>query len=251
MINEKVELDGCVTIEKDVEKRIRTVGVRGLDIDKARDLGLFQRISFMLCASHASVMAAYRIYGDVDYLLSQFGGRKNEIAKAMKDYEKAFAKFVLFWTDYYTHDGDAWKDVGNETESLYHNIMRWAQLPESWQLGDEQRIEDKSDVAIKILNEDGVLTFHKCVANAKNIEEPRQSWCVTRYDKNEGTQTVVNSNMDKASAMMVAKRMSDNDKESIYTANMVFDIKESRTEITPYKSYKANKTIGTIKKEIR
>lgn len=252
MLDERVELKESVTVEKDVEKRVKTVGIRGLDMQKARELGVFQRISYLLCVMHSSVMAAYRIYGDVDCMLSDFGGRKNEISKAMGDFEKAFDRFVGFWTDYYVRDGDAWREVGNDTESLFHNIMRWASLPETWQLGERQRLDDKLDVAISMIDEDGDrLTFNKCVVNEKVEGESHESWCVTKYDKISRLQTVVNSNMDKASAMMVAKRLSNDDERRIYTANLVRDVVERRTEITPYKSYKGNQAVGTIKKKIK
>ena len=43
-MKEKIELVGSVEVAKDIEKRVETVGVRGLDFDKARELGVFQRI---------------------------------------------------------------------------------------------------------------------------------------------------------------------------------------------------------------
>ena len=54
--------------------------------------------------------------------------------------------------------------------------------------------------------------------------------------------------MDKASAMMVAKRLSADDTTNIYTASMVRDYMERKTEITPYKAYKANETVGRLTK---
>jgi hypothetical protein len=86
-----------------------------LDFEKAKKLGFFTRISNLLCAAHASIMAAYRIYGGVDYLLSEFGGRKNEIAREMNVFEKAFTRFINFWTGYYAHGG-AGREVNEETE---------------------------------------------------------------------------------------------------------------------------------------
>ena len=100
-----IELNDSSVVENDVIKRIRTTGIKGLDIARAKELGFFTRISNLLCATHASVMAAYRIYGGVDYLLSEFGGRKNEIAREMNVFEKALTRFINFWTGYYAHGG--------------------------------------------------------------------------------------------------------------------------------------------------
>ena len=101
MTRNVIELNDASVIEDDVIKKIRTAGVRGLDFEKAKELGFFTRISNLLCVTHASIMAAYRVYGGVDYLLTEFGGRKNEIAREMNNFEKAFTKFINFWTDYY------------------------------------------------------------------------------------------------------------------------------------------------------
>ena len=61
--NSVIELEDASVIVSDIEKRIRTTGVKGLDFEKAQELGMFQRIANLLCASHASITAAYRIYG--------------------------------------------------------------------------------------------------------------------------------------------------------------------------------------------
>ena len=97
MIKEGVELKESLTIIEDVQNRIKKTGVRGLDFQKAKELGVFERISNVLCAVHATVVAAFRIYGDIDYMISEYGGRKNEIARAMNEYEKSFDKFFRFF----------------------------------------------------------------------------------------------------------------------------------------------------------
>lgn len=85
MRNEKkLDIIGGVEVAKDIKHRVQTTGVRGLDFEKATELGVFQRIANLLCVTHASVMAAYRIYGGVDYLIDQLNARKNEIAREMK-----------------------------------------------------------------------------------------------------------------------------------------------------------------------
>ena len=247
--NRVIELSASSVVADDVEKRIRTVGVRGLDFEKAKELGFFMRISNLLCAAHASVMAAYRIYGGVDYLLSEFGGRKNEIAKAMNDYEKSITKFINFWTGYYAH-GKAGQEVNEETEALFRHIMEWAQLPYQWNLGDPQRVDDNgTDVAIRINVNDKTLTFRTTTLQEEIVGQGEESWCVTKYDPKEHKQVCVEDKMDKASAMMVAKRMSDDDKENVYTASMVHETMVRKTVVTPYKAYQGNQTVGQITKQ--
>lgn len=245
-----LELKESSVIADDIEKKIRTVGVRGLDFEKAKELGLFNRISNLLCATHASVMAAYRIYGGVDYLVDQLQARKNEISREMNMFDKAFERFVKFWTDYYAH-GDAAREVNEETEMLYRRIMEWAQLPYKWGLGDPQRTEDNSlDVAIRVNADDKQYTFRTTTIGDEDIDESKtiESWCVTKYDTKEHRQTTVEERMDKASAMMVAKRLSAEDAENIYTASIVRDYTEHKTVIMPYKAYKENETVGRLTK---
>lgn len=245
MIKEGIELNESVTIAEDIYKKVRTTGVRGLDIEKAKELGLFNRMSNTLCAVHATIVAAYRIYGDVDYLISEFGGRKNEIAKAMNDYEKAFDKFFKFWTEYYI-DNAAGKDMIADSENLYHRIMEWSDLPENWQLGDEQRIKRKN-FAIKIDDNDDVLYFHKGIIESEPIGDVEETWCVTKFDKLEHKQTTIHIDMDKASALMAAKRLSADDTENIYTAAIVRKTVERKETVIPFKAFRNNKTIGSLK----
>lgn len=247
-----IELSESSVVADDVMKRIRTTGVRGLDFEKAKELGFFQRISNLLCAAHASIMAAYRIYGGVDYLLSEFGGRKNEISKAMNDFEKSYTKFINFWTDYYAHGG-AGVEVNNETEMLYRHIMEWAQLPYQWNLGDKQRVENNGlDVAIRVdIEGDKEYTFRRTEIDGEIIDEIKESWCVTKYDTREHTQKTINEKMDKASAMMVAKRLSAEDPTNIYTASMVREYTMDKMDVTPYKAYRNNETVGRLTQQFK
>ena len=57
--------------------------------------------------------------------------------------------------------------------------------------------------------------------------------------------------MDKASAMMVAKRLSSDDEKNIYTASRVRDYTEKRVDVTPFKAYKANKVVGKLIKQFK
>ena len=245
MIKENISIDESVTIVKDVEKKVKTVGVRGLDFNQAKELGLFQRISNTLCVVHSCIVAAYRVYGDADYLLSEIGAKKNEIAKAMNDYVRAFSKFFSFWTTYYT-DANSKADVMKDTESLYHRLMDWADLPENWQLGDEQKLKRKN-VAIKAEIDDDVYYFHTGTMESKEIGDAEETWCVTKYDRKEHKQTTVNVDLDKASAVMVAKRLSVNDTENIYTASRLRIVTEENTNVLPFKVYYQGNVIGNIK----
>lgn len=243
-----MEFPESSVIADDIEKRIHTAGVRGLDFEKAKELGFFTRISYLLCATHASVMAAYRIYGGVDYLLSEFGGRKNEIAREMNVFEKSFERFIRFWTNYYAH-GNAGHEVNEETEVLFRRIMEWAQLPFEWNLGDEQRVDDNGlDVAIRMNIGEKEYTFKKTSFDETVVDNGDETWCVTKYDTREHKQMTVEENMDKASAMMVAKRLSSEDTQNIYTASVVREFVEKKIEITPFKAYKANETVGRLTK---
>lgn len=246
-----IELNSASVVEGDIIKRIETTGVKGLNFEKAKELGLFTRISYLLCATHASVMAAYRIYGGVDFLIEQLQARKNEIAREMNLFDKAFDRFVRFWTDYYAH-AKAGMEVNEESETLYRHIMEWAQLPYHWELGDKQRVDDSNiNVAIRINNNDKMLTFHTTTLKDEVLDISEETWCVTKYDTKEHRQVTVESGMDKASAMMVAKRLSKDDTDNIYTASMVQEVTLKQTIVTPYKAYKGNETIGRLTKEFR
>jgi len=246
MIGENVEIVGSVNVADDVQKRIKTTGVRGLDIEKARELGLFQRIANLLCVSHATIASAYRVYGGVDYLVSEINARKNDIAHEMNNFERAFDKFMKFWTDYYSN-GKTGKEVSFETENLYHHIMEWMQMPETWQLGEEQRTKSLREGCIRIdLPDDKVFTFYKAELNHELVGEPKETWGVFCYDPKTGKQTSVNTDMDKASALMVAKRLSDENPDNIYSASIIRDLVEKRTEVMPFKAFKANETVGKI-----
>lgn len=49
MIKENVEIVGSVDIADDIKRKVQTTGVRGLDIEKAQEYGIFQRIANLLC----------------------------------------------------------------------------------------------------------------------------------------------------------------------------------------------------------
>lgn len=129
MRNEKkLDIIGGVEVADDIKHRVQTTGVRGLDFEKATELGVFQRIANLLCVTHASVMAAYLVYGEVGYLMDELKARRNEIAREMNMFDKAFDRFVKFWTGYYA-SGTSAREVNYETERLYHKIMECMQMP--------------------------------------------------------------------------------------------------------------------------
>ena len=128
--------------------------------------------------------------------------------------------------------------------------MEWAQLPYEWNLGDKQRTDDNgADVALRMNIDDKEYTFRVTPLKEEILGDGDESWCVTKYDRKEHKQTTVENDMDKASALMVAKRMSADDQDNIYTASMVREQMVRSTVVTPFKAFKANETIGRITKQ--
>lgn len=246
-----IEHVGADEIAKDVQKRIKNVGVRGLSIEKAKELGVYDRISKLLTAYHATMMAGYRIYGNAYALLSSFGGAKNEIAKSCNQLDRAYEKFISFWTMYYSNTYGN-NEMGRESEKLYHNIMRWAQLPLAWNLGDKQRTDETTDVVIVIEDEDEERNIN--ITTSVTNEETnviKESWCVTKFNAQTLCQECVETGLDKATALMVAKRMSDNDKESVYTASQLLDVEKKETIVTPFRAFQANNQVGRSKNVLK
>lgn len=245
MIKEDMEIVGGVEIATDIKHRIETTGIRGLTINEAQEKGVFLRIANLISIVHTSIMSAYRVYGRVETLIGELQARRNEIAREMKMFENAYNHFVRFWTGYYANDMNS-EDVDHQTENLYHRIMDWMQVPEVWQFGDKQRTEHEKSLAIHIdLDGDNSCTFSKTEMN-NEILESSETWGVVRYDPEHDIQKCIHPDMDKASAMMVAKRLSEENPEYIYFTSIIRDVTEKRTEITPFKAYRGNKTIGKV-----
>lgn len=134
MIKENFEIVGGVEIAADIQHRIKTTGVRGLSLEKAQELGLFQRIANLLCVMHASFIAANHVYGSVVYIVSMMNARKNEIAREMNLFEKAYERFMKFWTGYYAK-GKSVKEVkprNREFVSPYHGMDANSRTMEFW-----------------------------------------------------------------------------------------------------------------------
>lgn len=103
MINDNVEIVGSVEVAEGIKNKVKTTGVRGLNADEANKLGVFARMSNLLCVTHVTVMAAYRVFGEFDYLVDKLHARKNEINHEMNLFDKAIDRFIKFWTNYYAH----------------------------------------------------------------------------------------------------------------------------------------------------
>lgn len=249
MKNEEV-IEITNAISEQVTTIIKTTGIYGLDIRKAQELGAIDRISNMLCLMHSCICVAYRIYGNVDYILETLHGKKHEINRACKQFEKDYERFINFWRrTYQTTEGAM--EMNRETENLYHQVMRWAQLPELWQLGDSQHTEDETDVLVYVPLEDRDLKLHRTTIESEVLSEPDEKWCVTRIAPSHKQQTTVYVDIDKASAQMSAKRLSADDPDNIYTATILCTTDERRTDAIPMKAYIGGECIGKIGKEFR
>lgn len=249
---ETIELVCKAEIEESVRKRIAATGMRGLSFENAQKLGVFKRISLLLSAMELTFEAGSKIFKNVDSMLDELGLRKKDMAKACNDYEKSIRKFLGFWTEFAAKDYSHVDKQDDEYE-LYRNIMRWAMLPVDWNLADEQIVREtdvESSIVIDDKENDSILRLSKSVASEEVIS-CEESWCVTRYDIETKKQECVYSDMDKASALMTAKRLSDDDKESIYAASQVLDVTKRETIVTPAKAFKANETVGKVSNKIK
>lgn len=244
MLQENAEIIGAVEIADDIKQKVVAAGVRGLSIENAEKLGVFQRISNLLCTMHATITAAYRVYGGVAYLMEQLHGRKHVIAQEMNAFEKAYDRFARFWTDYYAKSKSG-REIGMETERLYHKIMEWMQIPEAWNLGDEQRTEGNETAICVEFEKDHFFNLYKTQVN-QQMEMVDETWGVFCYDPQIDKQTLVNTGVEKSIAMMIAKRLSVESPHNIYSVSAIRDVVEKRTEIIPYKAIINNKTVGRI-----
>lgn len=238
---------------RQVMNRVTRAHVRGLSIEKAKELGIFQRMSLLLCGMHSLNAAAYRVYGGVDYLLEILGAdKKHEIRVACGAFQRAFDDFMNFWSRYY-NGGEAQMEMNGEVEELYHQFMRWAQLPESWGLGDPQNTEDDTD-SLLVVREDGndrELKFYPSTLSSEIAEDIKESWMVTRYNRRTHQQVSEHEDMDKASAQMVARRLSAEDPENLYTASCVREYDQHVVEVLPMKAYKKDTLISNVRKVLK
>lgn len=246
---EVIEIENGVA--ENVTKLLKQAGIYGLDIEKAEELGAIDRISYMLCTMHACVSVAYSIFGQVDTMLTVLHGRKHDISKACNKFERDYEKFIKFWTQHGYQSIDSVHQMNTETEMLYHQVMRWAQLPEQWQLGDPQHVEDDTDVMISVDMGDRFLKFHRSTVDEEPLSEASETWCVTKLDVDTKVQTTVYQDMDKASAQMSAKRLSAEDTKNIYTASILHTVEVRRTDALPMKAYRGGDIVGKVGKEFK
>ena len=252
MIDEQViEMKVSEEVQKQVMNRITQAHIRGLDFKKASELGIFTRMSLLLCGMHSLSVTAYKLYGGVNYLLEILGAdKKHDIRVACNRFQNAVDDYMNFWTRYYSNNCNAVKEMNDETEELYHQFMKWAQLPESWALGEPQNTPDDTDAMLQVVEDssDRVLRFHRSVVESEVVSGIKESWMVTRFNRRTHQQLSVEEDLDKASAQMIAKRLSAEDPENIYTASCVREYTQRVTEVLPNKAFKGNKTVGTIRK---
>lgn len=249
---ETIELVCKAEIEESVRKRIATTGVRGLSLERAQELGLFKRVSLLLSAMELTFAAGGKIFKNVDTMLEDLGVRKKDMAKACNEFEKSVHKFLGFWKEFAAKNYSQ-MDKQDDEYDLYRNIMRWAMLPVDWNLGEEQLVREsgvESSIIIDDEENESILRLSKSIASEEVIS-CEESWCVTKYDIETKKQECVYSDMDKASALMTAKRLSDDDKESIYAASQVLDVTKRETIVTPVKAFKANETVGKVSNKIK
>lgn len=243
-----LELNNATEYEKSAYDRTRYTNVRGLSLEDAKKTGFFERIGKLLALLTVANGAAYRIFGQLDYMLSEYGVQKHEIKKNCRDFDSAFNRFLSSWKseDYFLKESN--RDLNEDIDSLYNIIMHFGRIPKVWHLGDSQMTEEEEDYVIRVDNGDKWLDIKRSLCSSTVIGEPVEEWCVTKYDMKSKKQETVYTNMKKADAQMVAKRLSAEDGDSIYTASVLTTSTEKRVVATPMKVYRDNNVVGDVKK---
>lgn len=235
--------------KRKILKLIKQYHRKGLSIEKVQELGIPNRLSFLLCAMHNLYTCAYKLFGEVEFLLEKTGTSRFDIKKELNDFNESYDRFFRFFRDFQTVDGI--HEMNEESEYFYHQYMRWCQLPEEWDFGDPQNTPIETDPVIIIDKDSRDLRFHRITAEREDIEEPRERWVVSRYDPVTRKHNTLDMDVDKASAQMVANRMSANDEKNIYTASKLITYHEKRVEVLPMKAYEKGKLVGDYRKVIK
>ena len=231
--------------------RMRQAGPKGLDFDKAEEMGVISRISNLLCAMHLLTMAAHTLFGEVEVWFDACNANRHEIKKACQDFGKAYDRWFKFWRGYQTVDGVL--EMNSETADLVEQFMRWSQLPVRWEVGQPQDAPREHEPMIEIDREDRIWRVYRDVAENDTTADEQEEWAVMRSDQPNGrsTMTCVERGMDRSSAQMSAKRMSANDPGRLYTASKLESIVEKRLEVIPYKAFLDGDMIGDVKSVIK
>lgn len=231
--------------------RMKQVGPKGLDIKKAEELGVINRISNLLCSMHSLVSVSQLLFEQAEVLFDACKMNRHEIKKACVDFQKAYTKWFSFWKQYQTADGE--QEMDNEVGDLYEQFMRWAQLPVQWNIGDRQDAPRDLDPLIEIDSKDRIWRIYRDVAESDVTVDENEEWAVMRSFKTNGRSMMscVERGMDRSSAQMSAKRMSDNDPGRLYTASKLESIVEKRLDVVPYKAYLDGNMIGDVKSVIK
>ena len=223
---------------------------QGLDVDRAAELGLFSRISFLTCAVTTLYTTGYRLFGKIDNLFELAGANRHEVKRELRAMHDAFERFTKFFRSYQTSQG--LQDMNDDTEQFYHQFLRWCNIPEEWALGDKQMTEPETDPLILIDKVDKELRFYRSILEAEDLSEEKIEYCVTKYNPATSTQeNIENKGLDKSTVGMVAKRYSANDPDGIYTASKLVTKEKRITEIYPLKAYENGELVGSYRKTFK
>ena len=223
---------------------------QGLDVDRAAELGLFQRISFLTCAVTTLYTTGYRLISNISNLFELAGANRHEVKRELKAMFDAYERFSKFFRGYQTSEGK--QEMGEEVSQFYHQYLRWCNLPEEWALGDKQMTDPETDPLILICKVDKELRFYRSILEAEDLSEEKIEYCVTKYNPATSTQeTIEDKGLDKSTIGMVAKRYSANDPDGIYTASKLVTKEQRITEIYPLKAYENGELVGSYRKTFK
>ena len=248
MKNELV-IDIPEVIDKDsVKKRIQSVGVKSLNIEEADRLGLFDRLSVLICAMHSLTVVEQKLYGQIDGLLALAQSKKYDIKNMCNKHQKNVEEWFRFWRLFQSDAGS--EEMSKEVEDLYNQFLRWTGIPKEWNLGDPQMAKPETEPMIVIERDDKIWRLFRDVAERETTEDEEDEWGVFYADREDGNRVLrcVEREMDKSSAQMSAKRWSVNNPENLYVVCLMKRVEEKRIDVIPHKAYNAGDMVGDVKK---